>query len=118
MTRRAERLNELLREEISYLLAREMKDPRLSVLITITRVDISADFRMATVYASVLGTAEEKGATLEMLKAATGYIQRELKPKLALKYVPSLVFRLDESIEEGMRMFQLMDSLQAPEEET
>ena len=116
MTRRTERLNDLLREEISHILIREMRDPRLSVLVTITRAEVTVDVRQAVIHVSILGTAEEKKATMEMLRSAAGFIQRELKPKLATKQVPFLTFKLDESIEEGMRMAQLMDNIQTPKE--
>ncbi|MBI2171808.1 MAG: 30S ribosome-binding factor RbfA [Chloroflexi bacterium] len=117
MSRRTERVNDLLREEISYILAREMKDPRLSVLLTITRVQVSTDLQQAVVHVSIMGTPEEKKTTIELLRAAAGFIQRELKPKLATKLVPFLTFKLDESIEEGMRMFQLLDTPQGPKQE-
>jgi ribosome-binding factor A len=116
MTRRTERVNDLLREEISYILAREMKDPRLSLLLTITRVQASSDLRQAVVHVSIMGTPEEKRATMELLRAAAGFLQRELKPKLDTRYVPALAFKLDESIEEGMRMFQLLDTQQGPKQ--
>ncbi len=116
MTRRTERLNDLLREELSWILTRQMRDPRLSVLVTITKVEISSDLRQAVVHVSVLGTAEEKQTTLEMLRSASGFLQRELKPKLDLRYVPYLSFKLDESIEEGIRMQRLMDSLEPAKE--
>ncbi|MBI4310236.1 MAG: 30S ribosome-binding factor RbfA [Chloroflexi bacterium] len=111
MSRRTDRLNELLREEISWLVSREMRDPRLSVLVTITRVAVSVDLRQAVVYVSVMGTAEEKQATLEMLRSAAGFLQHSLKPKLDVRHVPALLFKLDQSIEEGIRLTQILDTL-------
>ncbi len=111
MSRRTERVNELLRKELSWLLAKEMNDPRLPLLVTITRVDISADLRQAKVFISIMGDGEEKQVTVRMLQAASGFLRRELRPRLTLRYVPALLFQLDESIEEGAQMLQIMDKM-------
>jgi len=70
MSRRTERLNHLLRQEITQLLQREAKDPRLSVMVSITRVSVSADMHYAKVFVSVMGTEEEKKGLLAGLHAA------------------------------------------------
>ncbi len=114
MSRRTERVNELIRKELSWLLAKEMNDPRLPVLVTITRVDVSSDLRHGKVYVSIMGSDEEKRSALRMLQAATGFLHHELKPRLTLRYIPVLSFQLDDSIEEGTRMLQIMDKLQSP----
>ena len=111
MSRRTQRINELLRKEISWILTKDIRDPRLSMLVTITEAEISTDLRQANIYVSILGTDLEKQATVQTLRTASGFIQRELKPRLALKYVPYLFFKLDKSIEEGMRMLEVMDSI-------
>ncbi len=116
MSRRTERINVLLREELSWTLARDMKDPRLSALVSITHVEISADLRQAVVHISVLGTAEEKQTTRETLQAAAGFLQKQLKPKLDMRYVPYLTFKLDDSIEQGMHMQHLLDAVQPAKE--
>ena len=114
MSRRTERVGELLREELSWLLAREMSDPRLPLLVTITRVNVSADLRQAKVFVSIMGSDEEKRSAMKVLQAAVGFLWRALKPRLTLRYVPGLSFQLDESIEEGTRMLQIMDKLDLP----
>lgn len=114
MSRRTERVNELLREELSWLLATEMNDPRLPLLVTITRVAVSADLRHAQVFVSIMGSNEEKQSAIRMLQAAAGFLHRALKPRLTLRYVPGLLFQLDDSIEEGARMLQIMDELYSP----
>ncbi len=108
MTRRTERINSLLREEISDLLRRGMKDPRIGGLVTITEVDVSPDLRQAKVYVSVLGTEEEKLATFQGLKAAARFLQRELRRRLTIRRTPELTFMQDESLEEGARMLRLL----------
>ena len=114
MSRRTERVNELLRKELSWLLAKEMNDPRLPLLVTITRVTVATDLRNARVFVSIMGADEEKRSAIRMLQAAAGFLHRALKPRLTLRYVPGLSFHLDESIEEGARMLQIMDKLDLP----
>ncbi|MBI4200748.1 MAG: 30S ribosome-binding factor RbfA [Chloroflexi bacterium] len=116
MTRRTERVNGLLRRELSEILAQVMRDPRLPKLLSLTRVEVTGDLRQAQVFVSVMGGAEEKKSTLKTLQAAAGFLHRELKPRLALRYVPTLSFHLDESIEEGARVLQLMERLDSSSE--
>jgi ribosome-binding factor A len=109
MTRRTERLNDLLREEISDLLRREMKDPRLGGLITITEVDVSPDLRMAKVYVSVMGSDEEKASTFKALRAASRFLQRELLRRVSIRRMPELSFLRDNSLEQGARILELLN---------
>ena len=114
MSRRTQRVNELLRTELSWLLSNAMHDPRLPLLVSITRVDASVDLRHAWVHVSVMGEDEEKKAAVKMLQAAAGFLHRELMPRVELRYVPALTFQLDESIEQGARTLQALDQLQEP----
>jgi ribosome-binding factor A len=109
MTRRTERINDLLREEISELVQRELKDPRLGGLVSITEVDISPDLRNAKVYVSVLGTKEERDDTFRGLRAAGHFMQRELRKRLTIRRIPELSFHHDTSIEEGARVLALLN---------
>jgi ribosome-binding factor A len=115
MTRRTERINDLLREEISQLVLREMKDPRLGGLVTITEVDVSPDLRNAKVMVSVLGTDEESANTMRALRAASHFIVRELRKRLVIRRIPDLVFQRDTSIEEGARVLALLDDTAKPD---
>lgn len=109
MTRRTERINDLLREEISDLVQRELKDPRLGGLVTITEVDISPDLRNAKVYVSVLGTPDERKDSLIALRAAAHFMERELRKRLTIRRIPELSMHNDTSIEEGARVLALLD---------
>ena len=109
MTRRTERLNELLRAEISDLLRRELKDPRISGLITITEVDVSPDLWRANVFVSVMGSDEEKTSTFRALDAAAHFIQRELRRRLTIRRTPELTFVPDDSLERGARIQALLE---------
>ena len=112
MTRRSERVNDLLREEISSIVHRELKDPRLGGLISITEVETSPDFRHARVFVSVMGTDEERVASLKALNSAAGFMRRELRGRLqSLRYLPELTFKPDDSIERGMRLSALINQV-------
>lgn len=108
MTRRVQRVNELIREEISELLRREVNDPRINGLISVTEVVTSPDLRHARVYVSTMGTEEEKVQVEEGLAAASGFIRRLLGDRISLRYVPELSFQRDDSIERGSRLLELI----------
>ena len=111
-TRRAERVNELLREELSAIIQRELKDPRLGGLISITAVEVSHDFSHARVFVSVLGSEEEAAASLKALKAGAAFMRHELRGRLkSLRHVPELSFKADHSIERAARLTALIDQV-------
>ncbi|MCL2141230.1 MAG: 30S ribosome-binding factor RbfA [Dehalococcoidia bacterium] len=111
MAYRIARLNSLIREELSELLLREAKDPRLSGLISFTHVEVAADIKHAKVYVSVLGEKEEKEKVLKSLISAAGFLRSELAKNLRLRHTPDLDFILDDSIETGARILELLDKV-------
>jgi ribosome-binding factor A len=115
MTRRTERLNHLLRQEITDLLQREAKDPRLSAMVSVTRVSVSSDLRYAKVFVSVMGTEEEKKGLLAGLHAASGFLRRELSGRLSIRYTPELSFFYDDTMEQAGRVIQLIDEVRSSE---
>ena len=114
MARRMERVNQLLREELSDLAQRQLKDPRLGALMTITEVDVSPDFRHARVYVSVMGEAEEQQAAIDALSAAAGYLRRGLRGRLKLRNIPELQFHHDRAMEHGSHLLTLIDQVSHP----
>jgi ribosome-binding factor A len=110
-SRRIDRINGLLREEISQLLAREIKDPRLSGIISITQVKTSGDLRNAVVYVSVMGDDTAKQEALAGIQSAATFLRRELRERLSLRYVPFMKFQLDESIEDAEHVLRIMDRI-------
>ena len=118
MSRRTERLNHLLRQEITDLLQREAKDPRLSAMVSVTRVSVSSDLRYAKVFVSVLGTEEEKKGLLAGLHAASGFLRRELASRLSLRYTPDLSFVYDDTMEQAGKVIQLIDQVSSTETKT
>ena len=118
MSRRTERLNHLLRQEITDLLQREAKDPRLSVMVSVTRVSVSSDLRYAKVFVSVMGTEEEKKGLLAGLHAASGFLRRELSGRLSIRYTPELSFFYDDTMEQAGKVIELIQQVSASEAET
>ena len=114
MTRRLERVNELLRAELSSLLRQGAKDPRLdAAVVSVTEVSISPDLRHARVYVSVLGSPEEQESTLAGLRSATGFLQHELRERVTLRRIPALSFIRDDTLERGDRLLRLMREVAA-----
>ncbi len=109
MSRRIDRVNDQLRDEISQLLVRATKDPRLDGVISITRVSASNDLRSARVFISVMGGEETKQTALDGVRSAAAFLRRELRGRVNLRHTPFLTFVLDDSIEEGDRVLRLMD---------
>lgn len=114
MTRRTERVNELLRSELSEVLQRKVKDPRLNLLFSVTEVSVAPDLKTARVYLSVMGDDVERENAFRALRAAEPFVRRELRPRLAsLRYTPELTFVPDTSIERGARLSALIDEVAA-----
>ena len=111
MPRRLDRVNELLRQEISRLLALQIKDPRLRGVISITRVSTSSDLRAAQVFLSVMGDQMTKRTALDGIRSASTFMRRELRQRLTLRYTPFLTFELDESFEDAEHILGIMDRI-------
>ena len=109
MSRRNDRVNELLRAEISYVLSRHIKDPRLTGVISVTQVTTSGDLRNAKVLLSVMGDAAAKAAAMEGIQSAATFLRRELRDRITLRYTPFLSFALDDTLEEADRILRVMD---------
>ncbi len=104
---RAERLAEVIRTEASAIIQRGLKDPGIG-FVSITDVVVSADLRHAKIFVSVLGDGEAKQRSMAALERARGFVRSELGARLAVRFVPEILFRLDESIERGARINSLL----------
>ena len=109
MPRRIDRVNELLRSEISFLISRQIKDPRVAGVISITEVTASSDLRSARVFVSVMGKENDRREALEGIRSAASFLRRELRERVNLRHTPHLTFLLDDSIEEGDRVLRLIE---------
>jgi len=110
-SRRSARVNHILRQELSNLLLRQVKDPRLSAFVSLTEVRVSQDLRQARVFVSIMGSDEEKAAVLAGLRSAANYLRHELRELIDLRYIPALTFILDDSIERGVRILTTLSKL-------
>ena len=116
-SRRIERINHLLRQEIADLLTREVKDTTLATaLISITDVETSPDLRTARVFFSVYGDEDVIQAAGAHLQRASGFLHRNLKERLDLRHTPHLEFILDRSLARGDRIMQLMRTIEEERE--
>ena len=107
------RINEELQRELSSLI-RDLKDPRVQGIVSVTHVEATPDLRYATVCISVLDK-EKSAEVLKGLKSAAGFLRRELGAAMMLRYTPELVFTEDHSIEKGARIFEILSKLEQEE---
>ncbi|MEO8208503.1 MAG: 30S ribosome-binding factor RbfA [Chloroflexota bacterium] len=112
MTQRTDRLNELLRQEIGVIMARDIADPRIG-FVTVTEVDSTADLSHAKVWVSIIGTADERKETLRALTHAMPFIRRALGPRIRIRRIPELHVVADETLERGTRVLQLLHDIGA-----
>ncbi|WMJ82022.1 30S ribosome-binding factor RbfA [Clostridium sp. MB40-C1] len=106
------RINEEIRKEISNLISYEINDPRLTAMVSVTKVEVTNDLRYAKIFVSVFGNNEEsKNESFEALKSAAGYMRREIGHRVKLRYIPELILELDDSIEQGMHINKLLYDL-------
>ena len=106
---RAARVGDEMQKVISQLLLTEVKDPRIPMMTSVLEVRMSSDLTHANVYLSVYGTAKEKEDCMEAMSRASGFIRREVAKRIKLRVAPELHFKLDESIEKGMELMDLID---------
>ena len=111
---RLQRVNQLIREEISHLIQRELKDPRLG-FVTVTEVDVAKDLRSAKVYVSVLGSETQWKESLQALESARGFIRNWLVPRLRLRAVPHLTFHPDRSMAHAAHIQTVLEGLKTEE---
>ncbi len=117
MSRRTERLSGLFRSELADLISNDLRDPRISGMISITGVDVSPDLERATVYVSVLADEEKhRAASLRVLNSAAPFLRKQLMNRVHIRRVPTFEFEADHTIEEGARMLDLMKKVAAKRE--
>jgi len=108
---RSGRINEEIKREVSDIIHNEIRDPRLTAMVSVTRVDVTKDLRYAKVFVSIFGKEEEKNATLGALKSSSGFLRREIGHRVNLRYTPEILIELDNTIEHGMHINSLIESL-------
>lgn len=108
---RTSRLNSLLKEVISDIIRKEVRNPHVNELVTVTRVDVTKDLRHAKVYISVIGSPEQKQETLHALQSAAGFIGVQSSKEVVMRYFPALSFKLDDSVDKHMRIEELLSEI-------
>ena len=111
MAHRVERINTQFKREISELILRELRDPRLDEFVSVTEVNVSPDLRYARVYVSSVGGQQKETQILGALSSAAGFLRSELAKKIRLHRMPELHFVWDNSIEKGDRILRLIDEV-------
>jgi ribosome-binding factor A len=102
---RGGRINEEVKREISVIIRDEIKDPRMTAMVSITAVKVTKDLRYAKVFVSIFGNnEEEKNETFAALKSASGYIRKEIGQRINLRNTPQILFELDDSISYSMKI--------------
>ena len=114
--KRLERVNQLIKEEISAVLQRQIKDPRLG-FVTVTEVDTTADLKLTRVYVSVLGPEDQWAKSFKALESARGFVWSWLRRHLDLRTTPELLFRPDRSMEHAAHIQSLLAGLKSQEAE-
>ena len=114
--KRVRRVSELLKQEISKIIRREVKDPRIG-FVSVTDVEVSGDLKHAKVFVSVYGEDEEKEATMDGLKKARGFINRLLGERMTTYHTPKIIFRYDDSIEHGVYISKLINEVREQEKD-
>jgi ribosome-binding factor A len=109
--KRLDRVNQLIKEEISTLLQRELKDPRLG-FVTVTDVETAKDLRLAKVFVSVLGDERQWASSLAALASARGFVRNWLRQHLDLRVTPEIDFRADRSMEHAAKIQSLLKQVQ------
>ena len=111
------RINEAVRQELSMLISREVKDPRGDMMATVTRAIVATDLKTCKVYISVYGDEQKKEETMAGLKSSEGFLRRMLAKNLNLRNTPELFFILDESLDYALYMSGKIDALSKEEQE-
>jgi ribosome-binding factor A len=113
MAHRIERINALIRKELSELIQHQLRDPRLDSFVTITEVATSPDLQHAKIFVSGISGKKEEQKVLEALSSAAGFLRTELAGRVRLRRIPELRFTWDDSIEHGDRILRLIDEVKA-----
>ncbi len=114
MSTRTEKLRQLLKEEISDILRREIKDPRLG-FFTVIDAEITTDLQHAKIFVSIMGTEEQRKESMEVLKHAQHFVRQEFGKRVRMKTLPDIQFKLDDTAEKGVRILELLEEIKRNE---
>lgn len=112
---RVQKVQELIKQEISKMILQELKDPRIG-FVTVTRVEASGDLRHAKVFLSLLGSDEQKASTWIALKHALGHIRSEIAKRIRMRFAPELTLHLDETLDYSAKIQEILLKLEREED--
>ena len=115
MKRRAERVAELIKREVSKIFLEDYKNNEVG-FVTVTDVDLTDDLKLARIYVSIYGSPEKQKQGLEIIRASTPFFRKEIAHRIELRFVPELRFEYDPSVEKATRVFELLDKIKKEEE--
>lgn len=110
--KRTDRLNSLLKEVISDVIRKDVRNPHVNEFVTVTHVDITKDLHYAKVYISVIGNDAQKAETIKALQSAAGFIAVQSSRQVVIRYFPALTFKLDDGVEKHMKIQQLLSDIE------
>ena len=113
---RVEKLQELMKQEISQIILRELKDPRIG-FVTVTDVEVTGDLREAKVYVSLMGSEKQVEDCWRGLESSLGYIRREIGRRIRLRFTPEIAFALDKSLDYSAHIQELLLKVRKDEEQ-
>jgi ribosome-binding factor A len=108
---RSDRINEEMRKEISSIIQNDVRDPRITAMVSVTKVDVTKDLMYAKVYVSLYGNEEAKTETFAAIKSSIGFIRREVGHRIQLRHTPQLLLELDTTIEQGMHINDILQKI-------
>lgn len=111
---RIEKVQELIKQEVSQIILKELKDPRIG-FVTVTQVDVTGDLRSAKIYVSLMGSEEQIKDCWDGLQKALGYIRREIGKRIRLRCTPELSFQLDKSLDYSVHIQELLSKIKDDE---
>jgi ribosome-binding factor A len=117
MSRRTERVGSVIRHEVAQIILRELNDPRLTGLPSVTRVKVSPDLSIADIYVTIMGTAGQQSAALNALRHSAGMMRTKLNKALALRQAPYLKFHMDEDLKKELQVLDLLRQVAAEREQ-
>ena len=112
---RMERVQELMKQELSKIILQDLKDPRIG-FVTVTAVDVSSDLRNARVYVSLMGSEQQIADSWRGLQSSRGFLRREIGHRVRLRYTPELTLELDKSVDYGVHIQELLQQIKKDEE--
>ena len=112
---RVEKLQELMKQEVSQMILRELKDPRIG-FVTVTQVEVTGDLREAKIYVSIMGNEQQVKDSWQGLQSALGFIRREIGKRIRLRFTPEISFALDKSLDYSAHIQELLQKIRNCEE--